>query len=566
MIAQPVGISISYMEGSAVYIPVGHRTGEKQVEMEWIKDALGPVLADPTIRIIGQNIKYDWIVALRHGLVLDGIHFDTMIGSYLINPSWRQHNLDKLALEYLRFKKIATEQLLGKKDPTTMDLIPMENVAEYATEDADITFRLYTTLSKELDTRNLHKLFEEIEMPLVKILVDMQMTGIRIDTERLKALSEILDQKIKEVTEEIYIMADEEFNINSTQQLSEILFNKLNYPVKGIKKTKSGYSTAEGELRKLASQGGLFQELPMKILEYRGLTKLQNTYVLTLPAMENPQTGRIHSSFNQTVTETGRLSSSDPNLQNIPVRTELGREIRRAFIPSEGNIMVSADYSQMELRILAHIARDQAMLDAFRNDLDIHAATASKLFNVPVENVSPEQRRRAKMVNFGIDYGMTPYGLSDRLGISLAEARDYINRYLAQFSGVARYIEDIKKHVSREGWVETLLGRRRPIPLAKAKSKFVREGAFRQAINMPIQGTSADIIKIAMINIFNNLAQTGLKSKMILQVHDELIFDVPAGEEKQVMKLIKQEMENAWPLDIPLKVDVRSGANWDEVH
>ncbi|MBN1356209.1 DNA polymerase I [bacterium] len=565
--AKLVGISISNRSNEAFYIPVGHQTGASQVDMEEVRRILLPVLTDPSIAKIGQNIKYDWIVARRHGLDLKGVSFDTMIASYLRNPGRRQHNLDSLCMEYLNLQKIPTDSLIGKKTGIpTMDLVEIDKVADYACEDADTTFRLWGVLGKKLKEEGFDDLMNRIEMPLIEVLVDMEMSGIRIDGDMLRALSGKTENSISRVTEEIHILAGETFNINSPRQLSDILFGKLQYPAKGIKKIQSGYSTAENELRKLVSLGGMFSELPTKILEFRTLTKLKNTYLDTLPGMIHPLTGRVHTSFNQTVTETGRLSSSNPNLQNIPVRTELGREIRRAFIPAEGNVLISADYSQMELRILAHITEDESLIAAFEADRDIHAATASTLFNVPENAVTAEQRRRAKMVNFGIDYGMTPYGLSERLGIPMPEARLYISKYLDHFRGVRSYIGSIEKHVESHGWVETLSGRRRYIHTISDDRRQVREAALRQAINMPIQGTAADIIKIAMTAIHHEFKRLNIQSLMVLQVHDELLFDTLPREEETVKNIIRTGMENAWKLRVPLKVDIRSGSNWAEIH
>ena len=567
MTGKLVGISISFKPLEAYYLPLGHKTSQKQLSLDDIQSVLMPILIDPNICKIGQNIKYDWIISRCSGLDLKGVSFDTMVGSHLLNPGLHQHNLDNLCMDYLNLQKIPTDSLIGSNSPyPTMDLVPIEKTSQYACEDADTTLRLYRVLQPKLVEHQLEKLMTSIEVPLIEVLVDMEMNGIRIDTDLLNKLSMDVGILLENAAEDIHIMAGESFNINSPAQLSKILFEKLHYPVKGIKKTKSGYSTAESELKKLAAQGGLFQDLPFRILEYRSLSKLKGTYLDTLPTMVNSQTGRVHTSFNQTVAETGRLSSSNPNLQNIPIRSEIGKRVREAFIPSDGNLMLSADYSQMELRILAHIARDQAMSEAFKNGQDIHAATAAKLFNVKLDKVTSEQRRRAKTVNFGIDYGMTPFGLSERLGISVREAKKYIDSYLEEFSGVKKYIQMIQDEVQKNGYVSTLSGRRRYIPMARDERKQIREAGFRQAINMPIQGTAADIIKIAMISVYREFRSAGLKSKMILQIHDELLFDVVPEEKALVEDMVRNCMESAWSLDVPLIADLNFGSNWAEIH
>ncbi|MBN1550185.1 DNA polymerase I [bacterium] len=565
--AEIVGFSVAVQSNEAFYVPVGHHTAETQADVTIVKQIFDPIFKDPSVSKIGHNMKYDWIVSQRSGIDLKGVAFDTMVASYLLNPGKRQHNLDSLALEHLGIAKIPTTDLIGKSsDNKTMDLVPLDTVSEYACEDADVTFRLWEKLRTELESREQLRLFNDIEMPLIEVLKDMELTGIRVDAGILAELSKEVSEKLNKIEEEIYILSGETFNINSTQQLSRILFEKLQYPVKGIKKTKAGYSTAESELVKLASMGGLFNELPNKILEYRSYSKLKSTYLDALPEMVNPNTKRIHSSFNQTVTETGRLSSSNPNLQNIPIRTDIGKAIRKAFIASEQNVLISADYSQMELRILAHIAKDEALIEAFKQDRDIHAATASTLFGVSLDKVTDEQRRRAKMVNFGIDYGMTPFGLSERLGISVQEAKRYIEKYLNTYRGVKAYIQSIQDYVVEYGWVETLMGRRRYIPAARDERRQNREAAFRQAINMPIQGSASDVIKIAMISIYKEFRNKGLKTKMVLQIHDELLFDAPPRESDEVCLIVKSQMENAVRLEVPLKVDIRVGANWAEIH
>jgi len=567
LVCKLVGIALSFNPGEAFYIPVGHNTLDVQASLEETRTIIGTILEDPTIVKIGQNSKFDRHVLRRHGFKIEKPWFDTMVADYLVDSARRHHNLDTLADVYLGEKKIATEDIIGKGSKAiTMDLATVEKVAAYACEDADVTFRLYPILKSSLKTQQMDKLFETIEMPLIDVLIDMEKTGIAIDTTLLKSLGKELKEQLALIEDDIWCISGENFNINSPAQLAHILFEKLGYPSKGLKKTKTGISTAESELSKLVARGGLFRELPEKILEYRSLMKLLGTYLEPLPAMVNQETGRLHTSFNQATAETGRLSSSNPNLQNIPIRSEIGRKIRKAFIPAPGNVLISADYSQMELRILAHIAQDAAMINAFKNDQDIHAATASRIFNTPIEEVTKEQRRRAKTVNFGIDYGMTPYGLSERLGISVDNARTYIESYLKEFNGVAEYIEATKIHVSQHGWVTTLLGRRRAIPMALDSNRNIREMGFRQAINMRIQGTAADIIKIAMNHIHSELKRLNLRTKMVLQIHDELLFDTLPEEKDQVYSLVRRCMEQAFELCVPLSVDINTGENWADAH
>lgn len=562
-----VGLSLSFSTGEAFYIPVGHQTENKQVLLADVRETVGRILENPTVLKIGQNTKFDRHVLDRHGFHIDTPWFDTMLSDYLIDSGRRQHNLDLLTEVYLDKKKIPIDSVIGKgSKAVTMDFAPLDKVSTYACEDADVTFQLYPILKSVMQREQLSGLFNNIEMPLVDVLLEMEMAGIGLDIKLLQQLGMDLKHQIADLEDQIYCLAGETFNINSPPQLSHILFKKLGYPTQGIKKTKTGISTAESEMRKLANRGGLFREFPEKILEYRALTKLVSTYIDPLPALIHPETGRLHTSFNQAVTETGRLSSSNPNLQNIPIRNTTGRAIRRAFIPAQGNSMLSADYSQMELRILAHIAEDKALIEAFKSGLDIHAATASKIFNTPIDQVTSEQRRRAKMVNFGIDYGMTPFGLSERLGIGLEEAKNYITAYLDQFQGVRDYIENTKEHVSKSGWVATLMGRKRPIPIAGDSNRTIREIGYRQAINMRIQGTAADIIKIAMIRINREMDRRKMKSRMILQIHDELLFDVFPDEKEELSELIRDQMEHAYTLCIPLVVDINSGDNWADAH
>jgi DNA polymerase I len=561
------GMSLSFSTGEAFYIPVGHQTEEKQVSLADLRETVGKILENPTALKVGQNTKFDRHVLDRHGFHIDTPWFDTMLADYLLDSGRRQHNLDLLAEVYLDKKKIPVDTVIGKgAKAVTMDQAPLDSVSTYACEDADVTLQLYPILKSAMQKEQLSDLYNDVEIPLVDVLIEMERAGVGLDINRLKRLGTDLKKQIDDLEDQIYCLAGETFNINSPLQLSDILFKKLGYPTRGIKKIKTGISTAESEMRKLANRGGLFREFPEKILEYRALTKLVSTYIDPLPELVHPETGRLHTSFNQAVTETGRLSSSNPNLQNIPIRNTTGRAIRRAFVPAPGNRILSADYSQMELRILAHIAKDKALIEAFHNGLDIHAATASKIFNTPIDQVTTEQRRRAKMVNFGIDYGMTPFGLSERLGIGLEEAKDYITAYLDQFRGVQEYIENTKEHVTQYGWVATLMGRKRPIHIAGDSNRTVREIGYRQAINMRIQGTAADIIKIAMIRISREMNRRKLKSRMILQIHDELLFDIHPEEKEELSELVRDLMEHAYTLCIPLVVDINTGDNWADAH
>lgn len=562
-----VGMALSFIPGESYYIPVGHQGLELQSSSADIQSILGPVLKDPGILKIGQNSKHIRHVLERHGFEIKSPWFDTMLADYLIDSSRQNHDLDILSEVHLGRRKTPVEAIIGKGvKSTTMDLVSVSKVAEYGCEVVDILYRLHPILQDRIENEKMEELFRTVEMPLVDVLMSMERSGIALDTRLLTELSIDLKKQMASLEDEIWCIAGERFNINSPVQLAQILFEKLGYPKRGLKKTKSSISTAEPELRKLALHGGLFRELPEKILEYRSLMKLIGTYLDPLPGLINQKTGRLHTTFNQATAETGRLSSSNPNLQNIPIRTQQGRDIRKAFVASPGNILISADYSQMELRILAHVAADPALIEAFRKGLDIHAATAARIFHVPVEKVTPEQRRRAKTVNFGIDYGMTPFGLSDRLGISVDEARNYIDDYLREFSGVREYIESTQQHVSTHGWVTTLLGRKRPIPMAMNSNRNIREMGFRQAINMRIQGTAADIIKIAMIRVFREMILRKLRSSMVLQIHDELLFDTVPEELDEMRGLIRESMENAFTLCVPLRVDIRTGYNWSDAH
>lgn len=562
MTARWIGLVLSSHPNSSAYIPIMGNSLESGVPIDLIQSVFGAVFSDQLIIKVGHNIKPDLIVLNRYGIDIKGYTMDTHLAAYLLHTGQQGLDMASLVLEYF---KISIPGIDGYS-PVHPEGTMSREICEVANAYTDRVGQLCSEMIKSLEKEGMLALFRDIELPLVHVLVEMQKTGIRIDPHQLTQQSREVGAMLARIEDEIYCIAGDRFNINSPSQLAEILFGKLMFPTKGLKKTKSGFSTAESELLKLVHLGGFYRDFPTKVLEYRGLTKLKSTYLDTLPQMINPATNRIHSNLNQTVAETGRLSSSDPNLQNIPIRSELGRDIRKAFIPSDGRIMMSADYSQMELRILAHVANDTALIEAFKSGRDVHAATASTLFGVSIDAVTPDQRRKAKMVNFGIDYGMTPFGLSERLGISVNEAKIYIEKYLKEFRGVAQYIESIKRDVVESGFVTTLLGRRRAIPLAKASQKQVQEMGFRQAVNMPIQGAAADIIKIAMIRIQKQFEDEGLASRMILQIHDELLFDVVPSEAPRIEEIVKVQMESAFPLNVPLTVEITSGANWAAIH
>ena len=585
MSAELVGISFGLASGEACYIPLTHKEevseqagqGDLFVEStatlgyELVKNQLDltacltqlkPILEDEQIKKIGQNIKYDLTVFANHGIEVQGVAFDTMLESYTQNSTGR-HNMDDLAERYLGHKTIAFEEIAGKgKNQLTFDKIALDVASEYAAEDADVTMKLHQTLFPELEkTPTLLKLFNEIEMPLVRVLSHIERNGVLIDPQKLLAQSQEIEQRLAEVEAEVNQAAGQEFNLASTKQLQEILFEKLGLPVK--KKTPKGApSTNEEVLDELAQEGHI---VPKLLIEHRGLSKLKSTYTDKLPQMINPKTGRVHTSYHQAVTATGRLSSSDPNLQNIPIRNEEGRRIRQAFIAREGYKIVAADYSQIELRIMAHLAHDEGMLKAFTEGKDIHRSTAAEIFGVSLEEVTNEQRRNAKAINFGLIYGMSEFGLSNQLGISRQEARTYMDAYFNRYPNVLQFMTDIKAKAAEQGYVETLLGRRLYLPEIKSSNGMRRKAAERVAINAPMQGTAADIIKVAMIGI-DKMIFGDKNIKMIMQVHDELVFEVKAERVDHYSQLIKAEMEKAIKLHVPLIADVGVGDNWDEAH
>ncbi len=557
--AELVGLSFAVKENEAFYVPVPANREEAQRIVNIFK----PIYENDKIVKVGQNIKYDLEVLANYGVTLAGPMFDTMIAHYLIQPELR-HNMDYMAEVYLNYKTIHIDELIGpkgKNQKNMRDLTPTE-VYEYAAEDADITLKLKNKLEPELKKYGAERLFHEIEMPLMPVLAEMEMNGVRIDTRSLAETSNILTARMEELERRIYELAGERFNIASPRQVGDILFGKLKI-IEKPKKTKTGqYVTSEDVLQTLKGK----HEIVADILAHRGLKKLLGTYVDALPKLINARTGHIHTSFNQTVTATGRLSSSDPNLQNIPVRGEDGKEIRRAFIPEPGCLFFSADYSQIELRVMAHLSGDENMIEAFREGHDIHAATAAKIYKEAIDSVTRDQRTKAKRANFGIIYGITVWGLADRLNIGRDEARQLIDGYFETFPHVHEYMEQAKETARSQGYVDTLFGRRRYLADINSRNATVRGFAERNAINAPIQGTAADIIKVAMIRIHRRFKAEGVRAKMILQVHDELNFSVPAEEKELVERIVLEEMQGAFEMKVPLTADCGWGANWLEAH
>ncbi len=562
-----IGLSFCLKPFQAFYLPLNDEASEFTANKAL--DQLHSVFESDKIAKGGQNIKFDGLMLNQHGIHLKGIQFDTMIAHYLLQPGTRQHNLDYLAQHYLNYQMIPIERLIGEKGKNQKNMadIAVSQVYPYACEDADITFRLKEILEKQLKETNTFGLFETVEIPLVSVLLQMEKNGVKIDVSVLKEMSGEISQNLLEIEKDIYQMSGTEFNINSPQQLGKILFEQLEiHKQLGNRrppKTSTGqFSTSEPILERFSSHS-----LVNKILEYRKLAKLKSTYVDTLPSLISQRTGRLHTSFNQTIAATGRLSSSDPNLQNIPIRTEIGRRIRQAFIPQDNqDWIMSADYSQIELRVMAHLSRDKGLKEAFERGEDIHATTAAAVFNVPLQEVNPDQRRKAKEVNFGIIYGISQYGLASRLGISADEAQEIIQNYFIRFPKVNEYMIQTIAFVQEHKYVTTIRNRRRYIPEIDSKNANVRQNAERMAINTTIQGSAADLIKLAMINIQNKFEKEKLQTRMILQVHDELVFEVKSSEMERVKQLVKKEMEGAIKLDVPIKVDVGMGKNWLEAH
>lgn len=554
-----VGISLSTTTGSAYYVPLNVEGGISEAQA---LELLQPLFSDDNSLKIAHNFKFDYIMLRRAGLKINGPAFDTMLAGYLLDAS-QKLKMDTLAKKYLNYEPISIEKLIGSgRKQKTMDQIPPEEITIYACEDADITLRLYEVLYNMLEEDDLTEIAEKLEFPLMEVLADMEMKGVLVDRVMLENFSETLRDDLLSLEEEIYEKAETQFNINSPQQLGEVLFDKMGLPAG--KKTKTGqYSTAESVLTKLAAN----YEMPDLILEYRALSKLKSTYVDALPKLIDKDTGRIHTDFNQSVAATGRLSSSNPNLQNIPIRTKRGREIRKAFVAEEGFKLLSADYSQVELRVIAAMAEDENMMEAFHNDEDIHSRTAKEVFSLDsIEEVDADQRRKAKEVNFGIPYGVSAYGLASRLGINNDEGKEMIDQYFERFPGILEYINETKQFAKENGYVKTLMGRRRYIPQINSRNWNVRSFAERTAINMPIQGTAADIIKKAMIDIHEYIKENDLNTRMLLQVHDELIFEVPEAEQETVPAKLKELMENAYELSVPLKVEMGLADNWLDAH
>ena len=565
MRAKLVGMSFSLFPDEAFYLPFAHEDPDapQQLDLDQTLNRLKPILENPEISKIGQNIKYDWMVLDRYGVKLQGVAFDTMLASYLLNPSKRFHNLDQIALDFLDHKTITYEDVVGKgKKNVGFNKVPLEAAVPYACEDADITLSAKNVLLPELEALGLIDLMEKVEMPLVPVLMKMEERGVSVDQERLRDLSESFQYQLEKIEADIYSVAGETFNIKSSQQLSRILFEKLKLPVQKKTKKKTGHSTDVDVLTTLAAQ----HELPALVLSHRTISKLKSTYTDALLDLVNPDTGRIHTSYNQTVTATGRLSSSEPNLQNIPIRTEEGRQIRSAFIPQPGWRFISADYSQIELRILAHYSEDEILSRAFYDGEDIHTRTASEVFGIPGDQITDELRRQAKAINFGIVYGMSAFGLSKQLNISQKMAKIYIDNYFSRYSGVKSFVQQTIEGARDTGKTSTLLDRIRLLPDIKHANHTVRGFAERTAINTPIQGTAADLIKLAMIQVDAALTEQNLKAAMLLSVHDELVFEVPPEEVETVSNLVKTIMEGVWNLKVPLKVNISSGNNWAEAH
>ena len=557
-----VGLSLSIQSGEAAYIPIGHNQGG-QLPEALVLTKLKPVLESKKTKIIGQNIKFDRNILSRYGINLDSIENDTMLMSYVLHSTASRHNLDALAQYYLDYKTTTFEEIAGKgAKQITFDLVPIDQALHYASEDADITFRLYKKLKSNLDKQPvLSDLLEKIEIPLIKVLSDMEQTGTLVNDKVLKALSRNFSRRISKLEEEAYKLAGEEFNLGSPKQLQEIFFEKLDYPI--VQKTPGGQpSTAENVLQQLSQD----YDLPKIILEHRTLSKLKSIYTDKLPLQISKTTGRIHTSFHQAVTTTGRLSSSDPNLQNIPIRTEDGRRIRQAFEAPKGYQIISADYSQIELRVMAHLSKDEGLIRAFKEGEDVHTRTASEVFGVTLKEVDSDQRRSAKAINFGLIYGISAFGLGRQLGINRNLAAEYMDIYFSRYPEVRKYMEKIKSDVKKTGFVETLYGRRLHLPDISTGNAIRRQAAERAAINAPVQGTAADIMKKAMLLVNSSLKSSGVDAKLILQVHDELVVESRKKDSKRVSEILKTSMSEAAKLLVPLEVEIGSGKNWDQAH
>jgi len=562
MDAKLVGISLSVKSGEAAYIPLGHQQ-EEQLSVDVVLKKLKPVLESEKIKLVGQNIKFDRNILTRYGVNLDSFENDTMLMSYVLNSTATRHNLDALAQYYLKYKTTTFEEVAGKGvKQVTFDLVPMDQAVHYASEDADITFQLHEEFKSRLAKEPvLNTLLEEVEIPLITVLSDMEQAGTLVNEKVLKAQSKNFSERITKLEAEAYELADQEFNLGSPKQLQEIFFEKLKYPI--LQKTPGGQpSTAENVLQQLSED----YELPKIILEHRTLSKLKSTYTDKLPSQISPNTGRIHTSFNQTGTSTGRLSSSDPNLQNIPIKTEDGRRIRQAFEAKSGYQLISADYSQIELRVIAHLSKDEGLLNAFEEGQDIHSSTASEVFAVDINEVEPDQRRSAKAINFGLIYGISAFGLSKQLGINRNLAAEYMDIYFSRYPGVRKYMNKIKAEAKKIGYVETLYGRRLYLPEISTGNAIRRQAAERVAINAPVQGTAADIMKKAMLSVNDSLKKQKIDAKLILQVHDELVVESHEKDTEKVTKILTDSMSKAAKLSVPLEVEIGIGKNWDQAH
>lgn len=558
-----VGIALAWGPEQGCYLPLSHlsESSSASLDQSEVMKLLAPILSDPRVQKVIHNSKQAWIILNSLGVELSGLQFDTMLGAYVLDPGKRVQNLEVLAREHLAVSLLAFEDLVGTgKKRRSIASVPLEQVSSYAGDQAVFALQLADILDEKIKAANQATLFNDIELPLVKVLARMEIKGVKVDVERLDLLAKGFSERLEVSAEKIYHMAGEPFNINSPQQLGRILFDKLGLPVG--KKTKTGYSTSMEVLSSLSPH----HPLPGEVLNYRSLMKMKNTYVDALPRMVNPDTGRIHTSYNQTATVTGRLSSSEPNLQNIPVRTEEGREIRRAFVADSGNLLISADYSQIELRILAHYSEDEALLEAFSKGEDIHLRTAAEIFGVQPDEVTAEMRRQAKAINFGIIYGMSSFRLARDLGIPQKTGREIIERYFERYQGVRSYVEEMPQTGREQGFVATLFNRKRFLPDLNSRNRNIRQFAERTAINTPIQGSAADIIKLAMIRIDAELERRSLPARMIMQVHDELVLEVEAGGAQEVANLVQYEMESVVSLAVPLVVEAGIGANWDEAH
>jgi DNA polymerase-1 len=564
MQAEIVGISLAVREGEGFYVPVGHSAG-KNLPLEKVLSALRGPLTDPKIPKIGHNLKYDYIILARCGLRVEPLSFDTMIAEWLIDPASRNLGLKNLAFARLGEEMTHIEDLIGKgKNQGSMADVPIETAASYAAADAEICLRLYPLMKEELERFEGLSLLNQMEMPLVPVLAEMEMTGVLLDLAFFQRMSVELQTRLTEIEKQVFNSVGKKFNINSTQQLSDVLFTRLHLipPDRGRKTLSGHFSTSADVLEEMRGQ----HDVVDWILEHRELSKLKSTYVDALPQAVDAKTGRVHTSYSQTGAVTGRLASSNPNLQNIPIRTDIGRRVRQGFVAAEGNVLLSVDYSQIELRIVAHMAQDEAMLAAFRSGQDIHATTAAAVFGVPLEAVSKEQRRRAKAINFGLIYGMSAFGLTRTTELTLAEAEDFVATYFKQFPGIKRFLDETRRLATSQGYVETLLGRRRYFPGLKSQlNKNMKSREEREAINAPIQGTAADIMKLAMFRIPGKLMEAGFSGKMLLQVHDEVVIECPYAELVKTARLIAQTMESAYSLNIPLSTDARWGLNWGEL-